>query len=68
MQGNLSFPTPNLSIAELFGSAFQKGGLTSSDRFELMSAFLNNALTIEDRLAIDRLLYAVRRGRIKMLD
>ena len=29
---------------------------------------LSNALTTEESLAIDRLLYAVRRGRLKILD
>lgn len=66
MQGNSIFTEPN--IAELFSSVYHRGTITRSDRLGLMAAFLSNALTTEERLAIDRLLYAIRRGRLKILD
>lgn len=64
----LNFFFQPLSIAEVFGSAYRKGGLSKTDRLELMFALVNNTLTLEERLAIDRLLYSVRRGKLQLLD
>ena len=63
---DLSFPPVN--IAELFSAAYKRGGLTISDRLGLMSAFLDNSLTYEECLAINRIFYSFRRGRLKFLD
>ncbi|MGF1495324.1 MAG: hypothetical protein ACFB8W_00675 [Elainellaceae cyanobacterium] len=39
-----------------------------ADRYGLMAAILNSNLSQEEREAIDRILWSVRRGRIKMVD
>lgn len=60
------FPLP--TIAEVFGQAWNSGRLTFRDRLYLRSAILNSALSEEERAAIDRLLHAVRRGWLQILD
>ncbi|MGE5658879.1 MAG: hypothetical protein ACM37W_19960 [Actinomycetota bacterium] len=66
LSGN--FYLPPINIAELFSRAYERGGLTRADRLGLMSAFLANVLTDEEHLAINRLLYSFRRGRLQFLD
>ena len=56
------------SIAELFIQVIRKGQLTLSDRYVLMRAILNNTLCQEEEVLINRLLHAVRRGRLKVVD
>lgn len=58
----------NGPIAELFYQVCQAGHLTRSDRQTIMSAFLSGALTDEEKSAINRLVHAVRRGWLKLLD
>jgi hypothetical protein len=58
----------NGPIAELFYQVCQAGHLTRSDRQKIMSAFLSGALTDEEKAAINRLVHAVRRGWLKVLD
>lgn len=56
------------TIAQLFAHALQKGKLTLTDRFVLMRAIVNNSLCQEEEILINRLLHAVRRGRLQVLD
>jgi hypothetical protein len=56
------------ALAELFAQVSRSGKITLADRYGLMAALLNDALDDEDRSAIDRILYAVRKGRLKMVD
>ncbi|MDY6805574.1 MAG: hypothetical protein SXA11_17430 [Cyanobacteriota bacterium] len=58
----------NSPIAELFYQVCQAGHLTHYDRQRIMSAFLSDALTDEEKAAINRLVHAVRRGWLKVLD
>lgn len=58
----------NYPIAELFYQVCQAGHLTRRDRQQIMSAFLSEALTEEEKAAINRLVHAVRRGWLKVLD
>lgn len=58
----------NSAIAELFYQVCQAGHLTRPDRQRIMSAFLSGALTDEEKAAINRLVHAVRRGWLKVLD
>lgn len=58
----------NDGIAELFYQISQSGNLTRSDRYSLMSAILDNALSEEEQAAIDRLIHAARRGWVTVLD
>ena len=54
------------AISEIFATASETGLLTLSDRYGLMAATLNDAFNEEEAQAVNRLLRAVRRGRVKM--
>ena len=56
------------ALSELFVSASVSGYLTLADRYGLMAALLEESLLDEERIAIDRLLHAVSRGRISVVD
>ncbi len=56
------------TIAELFAEAIHKKQLTVKDRYILMKAILNNSLCQEEEVLINRLLHAVRRGMLKVVD
>ena len=56
------------SIAEIVSQIWCSGSITRSDRYGLMLALVEGLLSPEDLTAIDRLLHAVRRGWLKMVD
>jgi len=56
------------ALGDLFAEANATGCLTLADRYGLMAAILDDSLTEEERRCIDRLLRAVYRGRIKVVD
>ncbi len=56
------------AISELFVQASSSGKITLADRYGLMAALLDESLAQEDRELIDRLLRAVRRGRLEIVD
>jgi hypothetical protein len=56
------------NISDLFAQASSCGYLTQVDRHQLKLAFLGAPLSEEEQAAIDRLLYAVYRGRIRLVD
>lgn len=56
------------TIAELFAQVIQKGKITLKERYVLRTALLNNSLCQEEEILINRLLHAVRRGRLQMVD
>ena len=56
------------TIAQLFSQAIQQGKLTVKDRCVLMTALLSNSLCQEEEILINRLLHAVRRGRLQVVD
>ncbi|HAG83305.1 MAG TPA: molybdenum cofactor guanylyltransferase [Cyanobacteria bacterium UBA12227] len=56
------------ALSELFAQATISGFMTKADRYGLMAALLEEELTAEERCIIDRLLRAVRRGRLKLAD
>ena len=56
------------AIVELFAQVLQKGQLNLKDRYILMTALLNNSLCREEEILINRLLHAVRRGRLQVVD
>lgn len=58
---------PN-ALLDLFAQVSYSGEMTLTDRYGLMAAILNDSLTEEDRELIDRLLRAVYRGRIKLIN
>lgn len=55
------------AIADLFAQVTDSGQLTLADRYGLMAALLEDAMTDEERASVDRLLYAFRRGRMKIV-
>ena len=55
-------------ISELFAQVSKTRALTQADRYGLMSAILDETITEEERQAIDRLLYSMRRGRLQMVN
>ena len=56
------------AISELFSQVSRSGQLTQADRYGLMAAVMNENLGEEERSAIDRLLYAISRDRVKLSD
>lgn len=56
------------TITQLFSQVIQTGELTFKDRCILMSAIVNNSLCQEEEILINRLLHAVRRGRLHVVD
>ena len=58
---------PN-AIADLYADVIEDGKITLPNRYGLMASVLDNSLTEEEEQSINRLLYAVRRGRLKVVD
>ena len=56
------------AISELFAQVTRSGQLTRADRYGLMAAVMSEGLNEEERTAIDRLLYAINRGRVQLSD
>jgi hypothetical protein len=56
------------TITQLFIQVIQKGQLTLTDRCVLMKAILSNSLCPDEEILINRLLHAVRRGMLKVVD
>jgi hypothetical protein len=56
------------AISDIFAHASRSGQITVADRYGLMAALVSDSLSEEDRQAIDRLLHAARRGRLKIVD
>lgn len=63
-----NFKTPSNGLSDLFAQVSSCGYLTRVDRYGLMLALLNAPLSEEEQAAIDRLFYAVNRGRIRLVD
>lgn len=56
-----------LAISEIMADAATTGHLTLTDQYGLMAAILSDSLGEEERAAIDRLLRAVKRGRLRVV-
>lgn len=56
------------AIAEMCAQVINSGRLTLADRYGLMAAIFDENLSEEERSSIDRLLHAVRRGRVKIVN
>lgn len=52
------------ALSDIAADASRSGTLTLSDRYGLMAALLQESLGDEERQQIDRLLHALRRGRL----
>lgn len=58
--------SPDL-ISELFAQVSNTGEMAESDCQLLQAAILTNRVTEEEKQAIDRLLYAIRLGRVHVV-
>ena len=56
------------ALSDLFAQSSISGCITLADRYGLMAALLEESLTTEEQYSIDRLLHAVHRGRLKIVD
>lgn len=54
------------AIAEMLASVSDTGMLTLNDRYGLLAATLDDSLSEEERRAVNRLLRAVLRGKVKI--
>ncbi|MEB3829020.1 hypothetical protein [Phormidium sp. CCY1219] len=59
---------PQFTLSELFFQVYRSGCLTRNQRQYLKATLLQDALTEEEQSAIDRVIYAVRRGWLKMAE
>nr|WP_083618210.1 hypothetical protein [Planktothrix serta] len=57
-----------IPLEELFGQIMFSSVVTRSDRQHLRSAILADRLTEDEKAIINRLLYNVRRGWVKLVD
>ena len=67
----MQLPPINLlpsAIAELFAQVASTRVITKADRYGLMAAILDDRLGEEERCAIDRMLHALCRGRLQMVN
>ncbi|MDJ0554479.1 MAG: hypothetical protein QNJ68_08590 [Microcoleaceae cyanobacterium MO_207.B10] len=56
------------ALGDLFAQANQSGYVTLADRYGLMAAIFDESLSEDEKRSIDRLLRAIRKGRIKIVD
>lgn len=56
------------AISDLFAQVSCSGNITLADRYGLMAAILEDSLPEEERASIDRLLYSLYRGRMKVVN
>ena len=57
-----------MTLEELFGQVMFSSVVTSNDRKVIRSALLAGCLTEDEKAIINRLLYNVRRGWVKLVD
>lgn len=58
---------PN-ALSEMFAQISVTGEITVADRYGLMAAILAERMTEEEMRCLDRLLYALCRGRLKVVN
>ena len=56
------------ALGDLFAQANKSGYITLADRYGLMAAIFDESLSEDEKRSIDRLLRAIRKGRIKIVD
>jgi hypothetical protein len=56
------------AISDLFAQVSSSGKITLADRYGLMAALLEESITEEERDSIDRLLYALYRRRMRVVN
>ncbi|MBW4441499.1 MAG: hypothetical protein KME10_09755 [Plectolyngbya sp. WJT66-NPBG17] len=61
-------PLPSDILSELFAEVSSSGTMTAHDCQQLRVALLDDQTSNEEKRSIDRLLYAVRIGRIQVIE
>lgn len=56
------------ALGDLFVHANTTGYITLADRYGLMAAIFDESLSEDEKRSIDRLLRAIRKGRIKIVN
>ena len=56
------------AIADLFAQVSSTGCITLADRYGLLAALLEESLEEDEQRSIDRLIRALYRGRVKVVD
>ncbi|KAM3089939.1 hypothetical protein ACKFKG_31780 [Phormidesmis sp. 146-35] len=56
------------AISELYADAASTGKLTIGDRYTIRTALVNDLLDPEEQGALDRLLYAFRKGNVQLVE
>lgn len=56
------------ALAELFAQVSQTETITLADRYGLLAALLDESLGDEEKYSIDRILYAIHRGRVRIVN
>lgn len=56
------------AIADLFIDVTRSSTIKLADRYGLLAAMFDEALDEDERQAIDRLLRAIKRGKVKVVD
>ncbi len=56
------------TMAEMFAQITTSGVITLADRYMMKTAVLQESLSDEERQVLDRLLYAIRKGRVRLID
>ena len=56
------------AISELFAQSSSSGNITLADRYGFLAALFEEQLSEEDRASIDRMLRALQRGRLQIVD
>lgn len=56
------------ALAELFAQVSHTGQLTLADRYGLLAALLDESLGDEEKCSIDRILYAICKGRVRVVN
>lgn len=56
------------ALGDLFAQANTTGYITLADRYGLMAAIFDESLSEDEKRSIDRLLRAIRKGHIKIVN
>jgi len=56
------------ALGDLFANANATGYITLADRYGLMAAIFDESLPEDEKRSVDRLLRAISKGRIKIID
>jgi hypothetical protein len=58
----------SITIEALCGQIMVAGKITVSDRYQIRSALLNDTLGEPEQILINRLLYGIRHGLLRIID